>query len=368
MRWKNVATSKRKPVKTVVSEVPQICAKCGDKGDFYSSKSIMNTKWGKILWCKNCLVELFEEIHKKLDDKEKAMIELCKLVNIPYKLDCFKIAKEKFEEDGTDIVRGYFFNFAHARIKPEDTFFDSDIFQFSADGLLSSRDSINPEIISEDGEEPIEKFQGREELENMFGLGFTKKEYIAMKKKYDFLKNNYPGKTSMHQEALTTYVTYKVKQELATAKGDAKEANTWGKLADNAASNAKINPSQLSARDLQGGAGSFSEISEIVEQAIDIIPILPQFKYQPIDAGDFLIWQFANYERDLTGMPLCKYPDVYKFYDERKEDYLKQYGDPYGIYANDPTIKNRKKIEAFISTEAEKEIDDNKDSFENGTD
>lgn len=363
-----MAVSKRKPVKKIEVEALQICAKCGDKGEFYSSKSIMHTKWEKMCYCKNCLVELFQELHKKLDDKEKAMIELCKLVNIPYKMDCFKAALEKFNEDGTEIVRGYFSNFAHIRIKPEDTFFDSDIFQFSADGLLSSRDNMNPEIISTDGEEPIEKFQGREELENMFGFGFTKKEYLAMKKKYDFLKNNYPGKTSMHQEALTTYVTYKVKQELATAKGDAKEANTWGKLADNAATNAKINPSQLSARDLQGGAGSFSEISEIVEQAIDVIPILPQFKNQPIDAADFIIWQFVNYERDLSGMPLCKYEDVYKFYDDRMNDYLEQYGDPYGIYANDPTVQNRKKIQSFISTEAEKEIDDNKDSFENGAD
>jgi hypothetical protein len=49
-------------------------------------------------------------------------------------------------------------------------------------------------------------------------------------------------------------------------------------------------------------------------------------------------------------------------------DYLEQYGDPFGIYANDPTVQNRKKIQSFISTEAEKEIEDNKDSFENGAD
>lgn len=44
-----------------------------------------------------------------------------------------------------------------------------------------------------------------------------------------------------------------------------------------------------------------------------------------------------------------EYKDVYKFYDERKKHYLEQYGDPYGIFKDDPTESNRENIEKFIN-------------------
>jgi len=52
--------------------------------------------------------------------------------------------------------------------------------------------------------------------------------------------------------------------------------------------------------------------------------------------------------RDLSGLPLCDYEDIYKFYDKRKEDYINQYGDPYGIFEGDTTEKNRDNIKKFI--------------------
>ena len=47
-------------------------------------------------------------------------------------------------------------------------------------------------------------------------------------------------------------------------------------------------------------------------------------------------------------MPLCDYSDIYKFYDHMKEEYLAQYGDPYGIYADDTSDKNRESVKKFI--------------------
>ena len=52
---------------------------------------------------------------------------------------------------------------------------------------------------------------------------------------------------------------------------------------------------------------------EAVEQAVDVIPILPRFKYRPNDAVDFILWCYINYERNLNGLPEVKYSDVYKF-------------------------------------------------------
>lgn len=194
-----------------------------------------------------------------------------------------------------------------------------------------------------------DRFDVTQEMVRLFGSGYKKNEYKAMWDKYNFLKESYPDVTNLHTEALITYVRFKVQEELATARGDAESAKTWSDAAMKAADKAKINPSQLSQNDLQGGLNSFAELMQALEQAVDVIPILPRFKYRPNDAIDFNIWCFVNYVRDLEGKPLCEYQDVYAFYDKRKAEYISQYGDPYGIFQGDPTEKNRTAIEKFIT-------------------
>jgi len=185
-------------------------------------------------------------------------------------------------------------------------------------------------------------------LIDKWGEGYNKDEYIAFEHKYQQLKNNYNEKTAMHSEALLKYIRYSCKEEMATAKNDVDDAKKWGDMANKAATNAKINPSQLTKADLSDGLSTFSELSQAVEKEVDIIPILPKFKYRPNDALDFNIWCYINYMRDLSGLPPCKYEDVYAFYDKRKADYVKQYGDPYGIFTDDTSEKNRENIKQFI--------------------
>lgn len=204
-------------------------------------------------------------------------------------------------------------------------------------------------IYLDDIEEDESDFEVTRAIINRFGQGYTRSEYKAMVEKYDFLSQSYPDLTNLHTEALITYIRYKVKEEFATAAGAVDEAEKWAALATKAADKAKLNPSQLSQNDLQGGLNSFSELMMAIEQAVDIIPILPQFKYRPQDAVDFTIWCYVNYIRKAEGKPLCEYEDVYRFYDERKAEYIAQYGDPAGIFADDPTEKNRESIKKFIT-------------------
>ena len=337
-----MAVSKRKPVKKVVVETPQICAKCGDKGEFYSSKSLMHTKWGKLPYCKVCLVELFQELHKKLDDKEKAMIELCKLVNVPYRMESFKNAKEKFEESGTEMISGYFSHYSHTRIKPEDTFFDSDICKII----------VKEEPVDIDGEEKEDFEQTEDQI--LFGKGFSDEEYWEMRILYDDLRNNFPLVTNLHKEGLVKYVRCAVKERIAIAADDIDNAKKWGAMANKHAENAKLNPSQFNKADLAGGCNSFGEVFQAIEKAKEVIPILPRFKYRPDDAIDFLLWDYMDYSRHVDGLPSCSYPDIYKFYDEKKKNYILTTGDPYGIYKDDPTENNREKIVRFIA-DAEKD-------------
>jgi hypothetical protein len=125
----------------------------------------------------------------------------------------------------------------------------------------------------------------------------------------------------MHTEALLTYIRYRCKEEISTAKGDVKEAKAWGELAAKAAQDAKINPSQLSKADLADGLSTFGELVRAVEQAVDIISILPKFKEKPQDKVDFTLWCYINYIRDLKGLPYCDYKDIYAFYEQRKKEY-----------------------------------------------
>lgn len=158
-----------------------------------------------------------------------------------------------------------------------------------------------------------------DELKNLFGIGFNEREYREMYRKFITLQNNYPLRTEMHKEALITYVKYAFKRDQAISNDDMDAADKWGKLCAKQATDAKINPSQLSAADLSDGINNFSKIAEAVEREQDIIPILPKFKQQPQDVVDYTIWQYVNYIRRLQNMPEVKYADIYKFMDEMYE-------------------------------------------------
>lgn len=217
--------------------------------------------------------------------------------------------------------------------------------------INSSQNTDNSADIKKEVQQTLneDSFELTPEIIRLFGEGYTKSEYRKMYNKYENLKLNYSIQTNLHQEALATYVRFKVKEEDATAKGDVAEAMKWYNAAQSAAENGKLTPKQLSESDLHGGINSFSEIFKAVEQAVDIIPILPSFKFRPNDALDFTIWCYINYARDLQGLPQCSYEDVYKFYDKKKQEYIDQYGDPNGIFDDDPAEDLRDSIKKFIT-------------------
>lgn len=202
-------------------------------------------------------------------------------------------------------------------------------------------------------------FEVTQDMVDLFGEGYTRSEYKKMVKKYKEMSQTYVIQTSIHKEALVTYVRFKVKEEIATAKGDVVEAQKWYNAAQNAAEQGKLTAKQISKEDLQGGIVNFSDIFSAVEGAKERIKIFPEFKYQPKDAADFIIWCYVNYERNLSNMPEVEYKDIYEFYDKKKKEYVDTYGDPYGIFTDDTTEENRETIEKFITVPKEFEDGDN---------
>ena len=270
---------------------------------------------------------------------------------------------DEVAKHGKDIIALYFKNINSLRQNKNKSFHDSEIDEFvhqNSNTIKADRDKLVKKYGGKaiDNVEPAPEpkvkvdntdYKLTDEDVQLFGEGFTVNEYRKMRKKYEKLKLNYTLQTNLHQEALATYVRFKVKEEDATARGDVDEAKKWYDAAQNAAASGKLTPKQLSESDLQGGINSFSEIFKAVEQAVEVIPILPRFKYRPNDALDFNIWCYINYARDLQGLPQCEYEDVYKFYDKKKQEYLEQYGDPYGIFDDEPDESIRDSIKKFIT-------------------
>lgn len=354
----------------------KICSSCGRElplsTGFYSSKSPLFAVDKKINICKECFIS--NALNNETSEIDEIKFKnLLRKTDFPFYRDNLQSATNQYAKEhgyvsddevkyhGDDIIKLYMKNVNSLRQLSEKSFDDSE-----KDGFIQKRSTVlknADEEIKMLGNQSTTKnkrkeqkhysededFELTDDIIQLFGEGYTKNEYRKMYKKYEKLKLNYSLQTNLHQEALATYVRFKVKEEDATARGDVDEAKKWYDAAQNAAANGKLTPKQLSEADLQGGINSFSEIFKAVEQAVDVIPILPRFKYRPNDALDFNIWCYINYARDLQGLPQCEYEDVYKFYDKKKQEYLDQYGDPYGIFDDEPDESIRENIKKFIT-------------------
>lgn len=364
------------------------CPICGQEKNvstgFYKSSSPLYADDGCVPICTVC-------VKRGVVNEEDGTINLNKLktmlqrIDKPYYVDDLDSSYKQYKKEhgflsddevakhGKDIVGIYFKN-CMLRQNKDKSFADSEKDGFIHQNSNSSKnekerilnryiDAMGKTTIdlnqhmnnSDNKKEEVQQtlnedsFELTPEIIRLFGEGYTKSEYRKMYNKYENLKLNYSIQTNLHQEALATYVRFKVKEEDATAKGDVAEAMKWYNAAQSAAENGKLTPKQLSESDLHGGINSFSEIFKAVEQAVDIIPILPSFKFRPNDALDFTIWCYINYARDLQGLPQCSYEDVYKFYDKKKQEYIDQYGDPNGIFDDDPAEDLRDNIKKFIT-------------------
>ena len=362
-------------------EVPKKkCPICGkektiSKG-FYKSSSPLYAEEGCVPMCIDCVKD--SVVNDDGTISVKKLKSVCRKLDKPLYFDALEAAYAQYRREhsyvpeaeiarqGRDIIALFFKNTASLRQYQNKNYEESEKDNFIIQGnstTKSDKDVLlkkysgtieNQEVENiSDVVEPKIKFDGNsyqasEEDIHLFGEGYTNNEYRKMRQKYDNLKLNYSLQTNLHQESLATYVRFKVKEEDATARGDVDEAKKWYEAAQNAAANGKLTPKQLSESDLQGGINSFSEIFKAVEQAVDVIPILPRFKYRPNDALDFVIWCYINYARELQGLPQCKYEDVYKFYDKKKQEYLDQYGDPYGIFDDEPDESIRESVKKFI--------------------
>lgn len=284
------------------------CGKTHNRGEFYKSYNSQH---------KNGVYPFCKEYIKKEVYRKDGSINVEKFKNLLMQMDA-PFLRDEFEgalEEKSETIGRYFVRIAMVQNRGltwKDSTSNNKENEKQENKNINENNNIHPFELTE---------KETRELEDKWGFGYSSEELYLFEKKYQMLKNNYLEKTAMHSEALYNYIRYRVKEEMATAEGNVKEAKDWGGLAKDAANAAKINPSQLSKSDLTDGLNSVGEIVRATEQAVDIIEILPKFKEKPQDKVDFTLWCYINYVRDLKGLPSANYEDIYQFYEERKKEY-----------------------------------------------
>ena len=371
-----------KPLPANKQKGEKVCNFCHESKkltNFYISKSPLYSVDERVPVCKDCVISA--SLNEDGTINELELNKILKKIDKPYYKDLIESAITGFKNEhsyvednkvqyyGKEILQRYFRliamrqdinksyedsekdNFIHPTSNTPKSTKEKIAKKYAdiIDNRISTANKKDEEIVNTEDD----NFEVTQDMIDMFGEGYTRIEYKNMYKKYNDMQKNYTIQTNIHKEALLTYVRFKVKEELATAKGDVQEAQKWYSAAQDAADKAKLTPKQLSKADLQGGITNFSDIFKAVEEANERIPIFPEFKYRPNDAVDFILWCYINYERNLNGLPEVKYSDIYKFYDEKKKEYIDMYGDPYGIFTNDPTLDNRDTVEKFITVPIE---------------
>ena len=357
----------------------KVCNFCHEKKkltDFYISKSPLFSVDERVPICKDCVISASLNEDGTINDIE--LNKILKKIDRPYYKDLIESAISGFKNEhsyveddkvqyyGKEILQRYFRLIA-MRQDRDKSYEDSEKDNFihpTSNTPKSTKERIAQKyaditdidekgnVVDKDNKKiksDIGDFEITDEIVELFGEGYTRAEYKKMLKKYNDMTKTYVVQTNLHKEALLTYVRFKVKEEMATSKGDVQEAQKWYQAAQDAAEKAKLTPRQVSKEDLQGGIVNFSDIFTAVEGAKERIKIFPEFRYQPKDAADFIIWCYVNYERNLNNMPEVPYKDIYKFYDDKKHEYIEMYGDPYGIFSEDTTEINRETIEKFIT-------------------
>lgn len=341
------------------------CGTCGkdlDISRFYKSRSELN-KNGIMPYCKDCLNSL------DLSDK-KTLLDTLQKIDIPYIEkywnDIYENNENKKSVLGKYIRTVQLHN--NKSFKESDTFAQTQEILDKINNEINSKSKIlenknkkiensNKEIKEVENElkktkdELLQIEQNKKdiiELQSKWGTGFTPDMYIRFENLYNRYVNNIPNKSGLTLTYLQNFVKFQAQCDKSISENDVDSAKKWGDLALKAAKQANITPEQFNEADLSQGIDSFSKLIREVESAVDIIPILPKVINKPQDKADEIILVYLNYERHLHNLDPVEYKDIYNFYNDQIEDFLKEKPNTYN-FLNDERVKGNTPIERVFS-------------------
>lgn len=336
--YSSLSAMKRLPEKIV-------CPKCGKEKPLEKYILTYNEKNKKdyIPYCNTCLGDM--TINQQGEFDKVKLFQLCKEINKPFSTRMFnwvyklnktkkgaitekeKVAKYfSLVDDERSGLRGKGFEDGEIQIPeleetiPQESETDNNSITEETDKSVE-----NSEEKKEEGKQTKKKSSKIEVDYDLWGMGWTMAEYKQLADLYNAYLNNYPLRTEMHKRALVKICKLQLRYDTAIANNDTTDAKYWGDLLSKAQTEAKFNPSQLSQADLSDGMSSFSQLSAMVEKAIDIIPLLNHLVEEPKDRVDYILWEHINYDRHMLGKPLIEYKEIYKFLKDRQASLEKRY-------------------------------------------
>ncbi|WP_080845567.1 hypothetical protein [Cytobacillus gottheilii] len=287
------------------------CSKCTTPkrlAEFYKSYSPLDAD-ERLRICKSCVQEMVDI------NNIESLKNMLRMLDKPFVASLWQSSLTQGSPIGSYFKLINMKDFRH--LTWADSMNDSEIKQHTENKAPVPSSSVD--VVETDV--PLDELK---ELKEIYGHGYPDEEYILFEKKFRKLKPSFQLPTTMHEEYLREYCVNKVKETLAKSKGEFKEAKEWSIMAKEAAEAGKLKPSQMSKADLSKGLDGFGQLSRMVEEHRDIIPLLPKFTEQPKDKVDVTLWLYVNYIRDLEGLPEAAYKDIYEFYEVRRQDYESQ--------------------------------------------
>lgn len=84
------------------------CTCCGqEKDDFYLSFSEVFRATNKFCICRDCIIGLYEEYLEETKDEQKAIYNMCRLLNIHYDVKLLEGAKQQSSSRNTHLIQAY---------------------------------------------------------------------------------------------------------------------------------------------------------------------------------------------------------------------------------------------------------------------
>jgi len=286
-----------------------ICPTCGkkitDKTCYKSGARIYN-HLGFVPFCKDCIYETYERYLNDFKDERKAVYVTCRIYNIPYSdIQLEGALRNQGHISGyAKIFKTYMKNINSLGV------FNGESTDISLnDVLLGFYD--RDKVVSKDTEcnftssvdLPQEKLK---ELAEVWGNGYTPKQYLDLEKFYKDMKMTHSIVTPQHIKALMMLCKMQLKLDKFLEENDmtsfAKLHDQYQKLLQSSG----LRPIDKVGGDEATGMRSFSHIFEEVEKD----GYIPPKKYKtPQDIIDSTIMYVLNYTKKLIGQqPMVEPP------------------------------------------------------------
>lgn len=171
-----------------------VCLRCGEVVDikrYYSSRSGLYAKYGRLPICQNCLDEVYDEYldeYKKKDSlnpEKKAVERVCMAFDVYYCDKLFESALKGWENDGSFSLISYYMQRSRLKAYITKTYDDT-----MKDKLRMSIDDRSVKSIYDDTDADMDA-RVKEAIE-MFGKGMSRDDYL-------FLYDKYKNWTARHE-------------------------------------------------------------------------------------------------------------------------------------------------------------------------